>query len=124
MILDRLDQRESSGWALGHGHGNGAVEVDHGGGRNLRQAAVKSRDALPIGVARLAGAGVAGRDGGLEGVGAIFTAKRNCLIESGKAATDQQLVPKSTILIEQQHRLAPLVGARGGAGGLDLHKGQ
>ena len=74
------------------------------------------------GVLGPARAGVARRQGRLEGVGAARAAELLRLGESREPTSDEDAVPERPVLVEQQHRLP--VGARASPGSrrLDLHQ--
>jgi hypothetical protein len=77
LFGERFDEGESDGWAGGHGDGDGAVELDNGGRREPDELGVEGGDPMPVCGVRRVGAGVAGGDGGLEGVGARVRILRN-----------------------------------------------
>ena len=61
-----------------------------------------------------------GRDRGLKSVGTERAAQSLRAIERSEAATDKQMVPARTILVEQEDRLAIWSDPGGGARGLNL----
>jgi len=65
---------------------------------------------------------VAGRDGGLERVGAAGAAEFPGPRQGGQAPVDQQAVPAGAVLVQQEDRLAAGPSAGGEPGGLDLHQ--
>src|SRR5215208_6147606 len=62
------------------------------------------------------------RDRGLEGVRAVRTIQLLCPVQCCEATADEQLIPASTILIEQQDRLSRGAEPRPSARFLDLHQ--
>jgi len=67
-------------------------------------------------------AGVAGRDGGLKGVGAQCATKRFGALERGKAVAYEEMIPAGAILIEEQDRFAGRTDTRAGARSLNFHE--
>jgi hypothetical protein len=95
-----------------HGDRYGAIELHDGRRCELGERIVKGCDASPVGFVRGAGAGVAGGDGGLKGVGTVSAAQLFGMIERGEAATDEDVVPAGAILIEQEDGLSGGGGSR------------
>ncbi|HEY5398064.1 MAG TPA: hypothetical protein VIL16_22000 [Trebonia sp.] len=112
--------------AVGHGDGDGAVELDDRGRGERAEGLVERDDAGPVGVGGGARPGVAGGQLGLEDVRAFGSAPlagaRGRLGQGGQAVGDQQPVPAAAVLVEQRDRLAARSGAGGDAGRLDLHQ--
>ena len=67
--------------------------------------------------------GMAGRDCSLERVGSGAGGEFCGTVESGQAATNEELIPTRAVLIEEQDGFPGRADAGGGAGGLDLHEG-
>src|ERR1700730_14063758 len=85
--------------ALGHGDGDGAVELDDGGGDELGELGVEDDDAGPVGFGWRVGAGVAGGDLGWEEIGAAGGVDFMSAFDGGQSAMDQELIPLGAVLI-------------------------
>ena len=87
--------------SVGHGHGNGAVELDDRGGHDLGELRVEDDDAVPIGFQWRAGAGVAGGDLGLEEIRAAGGVDFMSAFDCSQAAMDEELISLGAVLIEE-----------------------
>ncbi|KAG0926400.1 hypothetical protein G6F31_018407 [Rhizopus arrhizus] len=118
----RVDQVQPRLRAERHADGNGAVQRHHWRRHHLRERVVKRHDARPIGVLRRAGARMAGRQFGLQGIRAQRPALGGRPRQRRQPAPDQQGVPAAAVLLHQQHRAALRIGAGRQAGGLQFHQ--
>jgi hypothetical protein len=64
MVTGGIQDDEAGGRPLGHGHRDGPVRLDDGGGLVADQLAVERRDLAPVGIRRVAAGGMAGGDRG------------------------------------------------------------
>src|SRR5690349_11162531 len=108
-----VDEFEAGGGAVGHGDGDGAIEFDDGGCREMRKLFVEAGDARPIRFFGGASASVAGGNGGLQSVRSGCGVRFFREVESGESAANEELIPKAAVLIEKENGLALCAGARG-----------
>src|SRR5439155_6380822 len=101
-----VDDVQAAGGAVRHRNGHRAVELHHWGWGEPGQGLIERGDACPVGVLGGAGLGVAGGDRGLQYVRADRAADPFGAQQRGVAATDEELVPAATVLLEQWNRLA------------------
>ena len=94
-----------------------------GDGASAAERPVVAHDARPV--RRLPGCGlrVTGGDDGLQLIGPRAR-RRPRALETGEAPLDPAPVPPPPVLLLEEHQIAVGVGARRGAGGLELHQGQ
>src|SRR6185437_10778897 len=112
LCRERIHDRETGRRSDRHAVRHRAVELHDGRRRDERQRVVERRDAGPVGIARHTGAGMTGRDGGLQRVRAGRLAQRVGSRERHQATANEQLVPARPVLIEQEYRLARRSHAR------------
>ena len=109
-----------------HGECDGTIELHDRRGLALRECRIDRGDASPVCLFSGTGASVAGGDGGLQrvraGTAVHIGAELLGAIECSETAVDEQLVPTSAILVEEQDGLAGGTETRGVARGLYLHE--
>src|SRR5439155_13519035 len=82
------------------------IEVHDGGWYQLGERVIERHDTGPVGLFRRAGSRVTGGNRGLERVRAVPAAGRLGALQRRQTAADEEVVPPSAVLIEQQDRLA------------------
>src|SRR5687767_2687970 len=106
LVYELVDQRKAGGWSVGHADSNRSIQRDDRGWDCVRQPLVQSRDALPIGVVRNTGPGVAGGDCRLQRVWTLCGFQLLGALEGAQPSPNQQLIPEGAVLIEKQYRVA------------------
>lgn len=95
LVGQLLRQGQPTVRPVGHADGDGAVEGDDGGGREVMQDRVEGGDPAPVGALDARGARVAGGDRGLQSVGAGTEGLGG--LERGETATEEQRIPGSSL---------------------------
>ncbi len=117
-----VHDRQALGGAAGHGHRDGAVQVDQRRGRDPAEGLVEQHDPGPVGRLDRRGRGVDGGDRGLQGVGAEAVFRGSG--QGGQPPMDRRRVPQAAVLVFEQDRGAGRGGAGGETGGGQFAQGQ
>lgn len=126
VLGEFVHDREACLRTVRHGHGYGAVQRDDRGRQLRDERRVEACDRRPVGLLRRHRPRMAGRDGRLQQVRAGGTSVRAGQVlasrQCGETASDEQLVPASSVLLAQQHDAAVRRCAGDESGGLDLQQ--
>jgi hypothetical protein len=118
-----VQQREAGFGALRHAHRHRPVQLHHRGRIDPAELTVDPGDHRPVSVGRLARAGVAGGDDGLQLVRPGPAGPQRAL-QDPLSLVDLGPVPAAAVLILQRDQIAAPVGAGGPAGVLQQHQRQ
>lgn len=103
---ESVDEVDAGLRSRGHGYGDGPVELDDWRGGGLGEFGVEGYDAGPVCLFGSAGAGVAGGDFGLQEVWSAGAADFCGAFDCGESAVNEELVPVSAVLIEEEDGLS------------------
>jgi hypothetical protein len=120
---DGVDEIEAGLWAIAHGDGDGAIELDDRRGFDAREKIVEGDDLVPVCRARAGSVGVNGGDGGLDRVG-IEAAGGEGALDEIFSFGNLMAIPERAILIFQEDQISFAGGSGEAAGIVQEHESE
>src|SRR5262249_34101934 len=117
-----VHQLKTGCWTGCHRDCHRTVERYDRGGCDFGELGIERHNARPV---RLLGSpcpGVTGRDFGLQQIGPWSAAQLSGAFYRGQTSADQEMIPASAVLVQEQDRLSRWAYPRFGARGLNLHQ--